>query len=149
MSIRISHVMARRIMTAAALLMVSGCGADTPVQTGEKATPAGPPTIEVVKVIEQPLSVTLSLPGELTPYQAVALYSRVPAFVKSIAVDRGSHVRAGQQIAVLDAPELVAQKGEAQSKLQSAEAQLGVLAMKLAYFARSEVAADRGARRDR
>ena len=84
----------------------------------------GPPTVEVVKVVEQPLNVTLSLPGELTPYQTVALYSRVTGFVKTIAVDRGSRVRAGEQLAVLEAPELVAQKAEAQSKLQSAEAQL-------------------------
>jgi len=74
--------------------------------------------------VEQPLNVTLSLPGELTPYQTVALYARVTGFVKTIAVDRGSRVRAGEQLAVLEAPELGAQRGEAQSKLQSAEAQL-------------------------
>ena len=53
------------------------CRGNAPAQTTEKAAPAGPPTIEVVKVVEQPLNVTLSLPGELTPYQTVALYSRV------------------------------------------------------------------------
>jgi hypothetical protein len=45
-----------------------------------EAAPAGPPIVEVVKVVEQPLNVTLSLPGELTPYQSVALYSRVTGF---------------------------------------------------------------------
>ena len=108
-------------------LTVSACRANAPVQTSEKAAPAGPPTIEVVKVVEQPLNVTLSLPGELTPDQTVALYSRVTGFVKTIAVDRGSRVRTGEQLAVLEAPELVAQKSEAQSKLQAAEAQLGAI----------------------
>jgi membrane fusion protein, multidrug efflux system len=50
--------------------------------------------------------------------------------VKTIAVDRGSRVRAGQQLAVLEAPELVAQKSEAQSKLQGAEAQLAAIRAK-------------------
>jgi len=112
------------------LLAMTGCRGNAPAQTSEKAAPAGPPTVEVVKVVEQPLDVTLSLPGELTPYQTVALYSRVTGFVKSITVDRGSRVRAGQQLATLEAPELVAQRSEAQSKLQSAAAQLAAVRAK-------------------
>jgi membrane fusion protein (multidrug efflux system) len=117
-------------LAALSWLALSACRGNTPAQTTEKAVPAGPPAIEVVKVVEQPLNVTLSLPGELNPYQTVALYARVTAFVKTIRVDRGSRVRAGEQIAMLDAPELVAQQGEARSKLQSAEAQLGSIRSK-------------------
>jgi RND family efflux transporter MFP subunit len=50
--------------------------------------------------------------------------------VKTIRVDRGSRVRAGEQIATIEAPELVAQKAEAQSKLQGAEAQIGAVRAK-------------------
>jgi membrane fusion protein (multidrug efflux system) len=121
---------ARAAFGALSVLAMAGCRDSTPAQTTEKAAPAGLPTVEVVKVVEQPLNVTLSLPGELTPFQTVALYSRVTGFVKTIAVDRGSRVRAGEQLAVLEAPELVAQKAEAQSKLQSAEAQLGAVRSK-------------------
>ena len=121
---------ARATFAAVSLLALTACRGNAPAQTTEKAAPAAPPTIEVVKVVEQPLDVTLSLPGELNPYQTVALYSRVTGFVKAIRVDRGSRVRAGEQIAVLDAPELVAQKSEAQSKLQSAQAQLGAIRSK-------------------
>jgi RND family efflux transporter MFP subunit len=112
------------------LLAWCACRGGAPAQTVQQVAPAGPPTIEVVKVVEQPLNVTLSLPGELAPYQTVALYARVTGFVKTIAVDRGSRVRAGQQLAVLDAPELDAQKSEAQSKVQSAESQLAVVRSK-------------------
>ena len=73
-----------------------------------------------VRVVEQPLDVTLSMPGELDPYQTVAIYPRVTGFVKTIGVDRGSRVRAGELLAELEAPELAAQRAEAQSKLQSA-----------------------------
>jgi RND family efflux transporter MFP subunit len=108
----------------------TGCRGKTTAHTPDKAATGVPQTVEVVKVVEQPLNVTLSLPGELTPYQTVALYSRVTGFVKTIAVDRGSRVRAGEQLAVLEAPELGAQKAEAQSKLQSAEAQLASIRAK-------------------
>jgi len=111
------------------LLVTAACHRNAPGPANDNTAPTEP-TIEVVKVLEQPLRVTLSLPGELTPYQTVALYSRVTGFVKSIAVDRGSRVRAGQQLATIEAPELVAQRAEAQSKLQSAEAQLAAIRAK-------------------
>src|SRR5438034_2929338 len=109
---------------------LAGCGGSGPAQAEKPAAPAGPPTIDVVRVVEQPVDVTLSMPGELTPYQTVAIYPRVTGFVKTIRVDRGSHVRAGELIAVLEAPELAAQRSEAQSKLQSAQAQLAVVRSK-------------------
>src|SRR3954471_13621406 len=112
------------------LLGMPGCRGHAPAAATEKTAPAAPQIVEVVKVVEQPLNVTLSLPGELTPYQAVALYSRVTGFVKTITVDRGSRVHSGQQLAVLEAPELGAQKSEAQSKLQGAEAQLAAVRSK-------------------
>ena len=130
MRIRTHFGRARAAFGALSLLALAGCRGNTPVQTPETAAATGPQTVEVVKVVEQPLNVTLSLPGELTPYQTVALYSRVAGFVKTIAVDRGSRVRAGEQLAVLEAPELVAQRAEAQSKLQSAEAQLAAVRSK-------------------
>jgi RND family efflux transporter MFP subunit len=80
----------------------------------------------VVRVVEQPVDVTLAMPGQLDPYETVAVYPKVTGFVKSIRVDRGSRVRNGELMAELEAPELVAQRAEAQSKLQAAEAQLAV-----------------------
>jgi membrane fusion protein (multidrug efflux system) len=123
-------VCTRAAFGAAALLTLTACRGNAPVRTADTSAPAAPPTVEVVGVVEQPLNVTLSLPGELNPYQTVALYSRVSGFVKTISVDRGSRVRAGEQLAVLEAPELVAQKSEAQSKLQSAESQLAAIRSK-------------------
>ena len=93
--------------------------AESPVQ-------AGPPTIDVVHVVQQPVDVTLSMPGQLDPFETVAVYPKVTGFVKAIRVDRGSRVRTGELMAELEAPELVAQRAEAQSKLQVAEAQLAV-----------------------
>ena len=125
-----------RVVSALLLLSAVACGrsGSTPAQ---QATPAaGPVIVDVVRVVAQPLNVQLSLPGELTPYQSVAIYPRVTGFVKAVQVDRGSHVRAGDVLATLEAPELVSQRSEAQSKLQAAEAQLA--------GARSKADSDRG-----
>ena len=130
MRVQIRSGRTRAAFGVLSLLALASCRGTTPVATTEKAAPAGPPTVEVVKVVEQPLNVTLSLPGELTADETVALYSRVNGFVKNINVDRGSRVKAGDQIAVLEAPELGAQKAEAQSKLQGAEAQLAAVRSK-------------------
>jgi multidrug efflux pump subunit AcrA (membrane-fusion protein) len=112
---------------------VASCGSDgsdgsngSDGGTTAAAVDSGPRPVEVVRVVEQPLDVELSLPGELAPYQAVAIYPRVAGFVKTVNVDRGSMVRAGDVLATIDAPELIAQRSEAQSKLQAAEAQLAV-----------------------
>jgi RND family efflux transporter MFP subunit len=77
----------------------------------------------VVRVVERPLDVVLEMPGNLEAYQEVAMYPKVTGYVRSIRVDRGSHVRAGEVLAQLEAPEVLAQRAEAESKLQAAEAQ--------------------------
>jgi membrane fusion protein, multidrug efflux system len=112
---------------AVLVLSAMACGGNgAPANTAAAATETGPRTIDVVRVVEQPLDVELSLPGELTAFQAVAIYPRVTGFVKTVNVDRGSRVRVGEVLATLEAPELLAQRAEAQSKLQAAEAQLAV-----------------------
>jgi len=88
--------------------------------------------VEVAKVVSKKLAITVRLPGELQPYEGVAVYPKVTAFVNSISVDRGSVVKAGQLMAQLAAPEIAAQRAEAQSKLQGAEAQRGEAEAKLA-----------------
>jgi RND family efflux transporter MFP subunit len=114
--------------TAIALTLAmaaAGCSGGTPpAQAPAPAASQGPAVIDVVKVVEQPINVMLSMPGQLDPYEAVAMFPRVTGFVKTIAVDRGSRVRAGAMLATLDAPELSAQRAEAQSKVQAANAQL-------------------------
>jgi membrane fusion protein, multidrug efflux system len=102
-------------------LMAEGCGQGRG-RAATHTTPAAavPPTIDTAKVISQKLNITISLPGELRPYEVVAIYPKVTGFVQWIGVDRGSRVKQGQLLARLVAPEIIAQKAEAQAKLQSA-----------------------------
>jgi RND family efflux transporter MFP subunit len=102
---------------------IAACGGSAQVPQ-QKTADQDTPTVVVVRVVQQPVDVTLSMPGELVAYEAVAVYPKVTGFVKTIRVDRGSRVRTGELLAELEAPELVAQRAEAQSKLQAADAQL-------------------------
>lgn len=73
----------------------------------------------------QPVSGTIhrwvSLPGTLQPYQQVSLHARVAGYVKTVGVDRGDAVQAGQSLAVIEIPELEADLLKAQAELEAAE----------------------------
>ena len=113
------------LLASSALAVVCGaCGSSPSTSTpNPNAQNVAAPSVEVVRVASRKLAISVRLPGELQPYEVVAVYPKVPAFVDTISVDRGSVVKSGQLMARLVAPELAAQRAEAQSKLQGAEAQ--------------------------
>src|SRR5207248_8907475 len=124
--------MARTLNLAAlvfGIALITSCGSDasssqqSSVQSADRSVQGGPQTVDATTIISQKLSLTIRLPGEITPYESVAEFPKVTAFVKWIGIDRGSRVKAGQEIVRLEAPELVAEKQEADSKLQAAGAQ--------------------------
>jgi len=118
----------------AACLLAAGCSQDRSGAAPMAGQTAGapPPEVEVTRVIAQKLNTTVKLPAQLAAYEVVEVYPKVTGFVKWIKVDRGSRVRAGEQIAQLEAPELLAQRAEAESKSQSAQSQLAAAQAKLA-----------------
>jgi RND family efflux transporter MFP subunit len=122
---------AKAIALFAGLWLLTSCGKqDT---SSAKASPPDPTAkVQATKVISQKLAITVHLPGEIEPYEVVAIFPKVTGFVKSIAVDRGSHVKTGELIAQLEAPELISQRSEAQSKVQAAQAQLAAAEAKVA-----------------
>ncbi len=123
--------LAKTIVLCVSLVAVMSCGKDD-ARSAKAAAPEASPKVQVTRVVAQKLAMTVHLPGEIEPYEVVAIFPRVTGFVKSIAIDRGSHVRAGERIAQLEAPELIAQRSEAQSKLQAAQAQLAAAEAKVA-----------------
>src|SRR3989442_11370304 len=110
----------------------ASCGTNSGSSTSAQGMVSPTPTVAVAKVTSKKLSITTRLPGELQAYEVVAVFPKVTAYVDSISVDRGSRVKAGQLMARLVAPEVAAQRAEAQSKLQAAEAQRAEAEAKLA-----------------
>ena len=88
--------------------------------------------VEVVRVQSKTVERQVNLPGEIRPYLEVPVFAKVSGFVKEVKVDRGSTIKAGQLLAMLEAPEMLARIAEAQSKVQAIELQRAEAAAKLA-----------------
>lgn len=76
------------------------------------------PVVDIVPVVSKPLDTTSHLEAELAPFESVSVYARANGFVSRVLVDRGSRVKKGQLLLTVVAPELNAQRAEAQAKLQ-------------------------------
>lgn len=72
----------------------------------------------------------MALPGELMPWNRVNIHPKVKGFVRTVQVDRGSLVRKGQVLAVLEAPEVLSELSQAKAQLIAAEAHLSESATK-------------------
>jgi RND family efflux transporter MFP subunit len=70
------------------------------------ATAAALPTVAVARVERGNLSSTLELAAEFRPFQEVEIHAKVAGYVKSMFVDVGDRVKAGQDLAILEIPEL-------------------------------------------
>lgn len=101
------------------LLFLGACGKKEKEKKVEEA-----PVIETFALAKENLSSSLHLPGELVAYQQVDVYAKVPGFIKTMNVDLGTEVSAGQLLATLEAPELHSQVSAAQSRLHSQQAVL-------------------------
>ncbi len=87
---------------------------------GVDAAPAPqPPTVAVTRIVRRNLSQSTSLTSELEPYEDVKLYAKEPGYLRSIDVDYGSRVTAGETLATLELP-------EQDADLQSADAAAGL-----------------------
>ncbi len=108
--------------TALLCFLLGACPSAAP--TVEPVAPAqlvSASALETVQVEAQVIHAKTLLQGELLPFEAVAVYARTQGFVESIAVDRGSLVKMGQVLARISAPELQAQRAEAESKSHAEE----------------------------
>lgn len=110
---------------------LSGCSNDSNAPP-KQAQATAPATVETVAVAERKLDMNVSLPAQLIPYESVDIYPRVTGFLDSIRVDVGSRVQKGEELMRLSAPELVAQRSQAEAAEHAAESQLATAQAKLA-----------------
>jgi len=65
--------------------------------------------VAVILAERQPISTSLTLSGEFRPFQEVDVHAKIAGYIRTIYVDVGDHIKAGQTLAVLEVPELNAQ----------------------------------------
>lgn len=79
------------------------------------------PTVVMGQSVRGSAARKINLTGELRPWKATTLYSKVGGYLSKITVDVGDRVREGQLIAVVQAPELEAEYKSSVSELENRE----------------------------
>ena len=105
---------------AAIVVNLTACSGDrTQVQA------SGPTiTVGVAKVVKKSLGRQLTLSSELVPFQEIDVYAKESGYVKKLMVDYGTHVKAGEVMALLEIPDLEAQLQEDQAQIKNAANQV-------------------------
>lgn len=73
------------------------------------------PRVLVAPVLHAPRSRTIEIPATIHGYVETPVYAKIAGYLKTIRVDKGDRVAAGQVIAILDTPELDQQVANAQA----------------------------------
>lgn len=123
--------------SVAMLLLLAACGGDEGPETAADSAAAASATSIVLA--PQDLAVAelsavgtgLTLTGNLDPSKIVEVRAQVPGVVAGVRVDRGSAVRAGAVLAVIEALGIRSQAAGAQAQVAAARAQLSVAVQRL------------------
>jgi RND family efflux transporter MFP subunit len=112
------------LANAAAMLCIAAglvcCSADN-----KRVQASGPAvTVGVTKVVKKSLGRQITVSSELVPFQEIEVYAKQSGYVKKLMVDYGTHVTAGQVMAILEIPELEAQLHEDQAEIKNAANQV-------------------------
>ena len=83
-------------------------------------------TVALAQLIPGSAHQTLTLPGNIQPFNRAAILARVNGYVKAWDHDIGSPVKAGQVLATIDAPDLDQQLSQAKATLASVKANLQI-----------------------
>jgi len=87
------------------------------------------PTVALAQIIPGSSHQTLTLPGNIQPFNKAAIFARVNGYVKNWDHDTGSPVKAGQALATIDAPDLDQQLSQAKATLASVRANLQIASL--------------------
>jgi RND family efflux transporter MFP subunit len=81
-------------------------------------------TVGVTKMAKKSLGRQITLSSELVPFQEIDVFAKQSGYVKKLMVDYGTHVKAGQVMAILEIPELEAQLQEDHAEIKNASNQV-------------------------
>lgn len=88
------------------------------------ATERVAPAVEVATVERRPITKIVEYPGTVQAFESVSLIPRVTGIVKTINVNLGDRVEAGELVVTIDDGEFVQRLIQAKANLQLAQAQL-------------------------
>jgi multidrug efflux pump subunit AcrA (membrane-fusion protein) len=89
------------------------------------------PRVEVQRVRRAPPTSQLEVPGTTLAYTEAYIYARSSGYVSKRLADIGDHVRQGQLLAVIDAPDLDKQVAQARATLEQSQSNLAQMEAQL------------------
>ncbi len=106
------------VLVAIGLIGRASANSKLKTWTNDQATP----TVALAPVTGAAGAADLTLPGQVEAFNTADVNARVTGYLKSWTADIGTRVKAGQTLAILDAPELNQQLQQAKADLVTAQA---------------------------
>jgi membrane fusion protein (multidrug efflux system) len=108
------------LLAISAVILAAGCSDN---KAENKPMAATVTHYQTVAVLAQPVEQAVKLPAVLAAFQQVSIFPKVNGYVKTVQVDVGSHVRQGQLLMTLEAPEILQETAQAREKYAQAQSQ--------------------------
>lgn len=110
-------------LTLIALAFISqGFFAGCKPPAAEPAPKALPPVaVKTTHLKPGPITRSVTLPGEIKPYQQATLFAKVAGYLKAINVDKGDQVKEGMLLAEIEVPELIAERARYHAEVEVAD----------------------------
>ena len=108
------------LLHSSALCIITAlCGCE-PSATKTPLPVAQPVSVKIVHPHRGEITRSVTLPGNVLPYQQVTLYAKVAGYLKTITVDKGDEVKEGALLADIEVPELLADLAKFKAELEVA-----------------------------
>lgn len=102
----------------AVLLLFNACEQNSPKAPTKAAAPL---EVQVVRPHRGPITRSITLPGQIKPYQEATLFAKVSGYLKTITVDKGDEVKQGALLAEIEVPELLADQMRYRAEMKVAQ----------------------------
>ncbi|MDB6066035.1 MAG: Efflux transporter, family, subunit [Pedosphaera sp.] len=99
-------------------ILAAGCTPSNPAETKKETAPIN---VKLVQPHRGEITRSVTLPGNIIANQQAALYAKVGGYLKTITVDKGDAVKAGDLLAEIEVPELLADQAKYKAELAVAE----------------------------
>lgn len=111
------------IAASAIALILTGCASEEASDTADYAAPA-PPTVSVLTVQPEAVTVWDELPGRVSPFRSAEIRSQVSGMILQRLFDEGAEVTAGQPLFQIETSSFEADVTSAEAGVKKAEAAL-------------------------
>jgi len=114
------------VLLSLTAVFLYGCSDNKAAETKNAAPATAAPHYTLATAEQQPVRQVMKLPAQLAAYQEVSIFPKVNGYVRTVQVDIGSHVQAGQLLMTLEAPELQQAAAAAKEKYARARSDYAI-----------------------